>query len=137
MRAMARHIEGGGVIAMTPDGPRGPRMRVKRGPIQLAKLAGAPLIGVAWSTSNRIVFDSWDRFVLPLPFGRGALIWTDPISPPPMDASDAEMEAVRLRLEQEMNRISAEADRIAGVEAIQPAPLKDEPPREAQAVAAQ
>jgi len=137
MRAMARHIEEGGVIAMTPDGPRGPRMRVKRGPIQLAKLAGAPLIGVIWSTSNRIVFDSWDRFILPLPFGRGALIWTDPIDPPAIDASDAEFEAVRLKLESEMNRIAAEADRIAGVEAIEPAPAKDEPPQETQAVAAQ
>jgi lysophospholipid acyltransferase (LPLAT)-like uncharacterized protein len=137
MRAMARHIEDGGVIAMTPDGPRGPRMRVKRGPIQLAKLAGAPLIGVTWSTSNRIVFDSWDRFILPLPFGRGALIWTDPIDPPAMDASDAEFEAVRLKLENEMNRIAAEADRITGVEVIEPAPAKDEPPQDAQAVAAQ
>jgi lysophospholipid acyltransferase (LPLAT)-like uncharacterized protein len=137
MRAMARHIDGGGVIAMTPDGPRGPRMRVKRGPIQLAKLAGAPLIGVTWSTSNRIVFDSWDSFILPLPFGRGALIWTDPIDPPAMDASDAEFEAVRLKLENEMNRIAAEADRIAGVDVIEPAPAKDEPPQETQAVAAQ
>ncbi len=137
MRAMARHIEGGGVMAMTPDGPRGPRMRVKRGPIQLAKLAGAPLMGVAWSTSNRIVFDSWDRFIFPLPFGRGALIWSDPIAPPPMDASEAEFEAVRLKLENEMNRIAAEADRMVGVETIEPAPLKDEPRAEAQDVAAQ
>jgi lysophospholipid acyltransferase (LPLAT)-like uncharacterized protein len=137
MRAMARHIEGGGVIAMTPDGPRGPRMRVKRGPIQLAKLAGAPLIGVTWATSNRIVFDSWDRFILPLPFGKGALIWTDPIDPPPMDASDEAFEAVRLKLENEMNRIAAEADRIAGVEPIEPAPPKSEPLQGAEAVAAQ
>jgi lysophospholipid acyltransferase (LPLAT)-like uncharacterized protein len=137
MRAMGRHIEGGGVIAMTPDGPRGPRMRVKRGPIQLAKLAGAPLMGVTWATSNRIVFDSWDKFVLPLPFGRGALIWTDPIAPPAMDASDAEVEAVRLKLEIEMNRIAAEADRIAGVDVIEPAAGKDTPPDDVQAVAAQ
>jgi lysophospholipid acyltransferase (LPLAT)-like uncharacterized protein len=137
MRAMARHIDGGGVMAMTPDGPRGPRMRVKRGPIQLAKLAGAPLMGVTWSTSNRIVFDSWDSFILPLPFGRGALIWTDPIDPPAPDASDAEFEAVRLKLEGEMNRIAAEADRIAGVDVIEPAPEKDGPSQQTQAVAAQ
>ena len=89
------------------------RMRAKRGPIQLARLAGAPLLAVAWSTSNCIVFHkSWDHFILPLPFGHGALIWSDPIAPPAMDASDAEIEAVRLRLEAEMNRIAAEADRI-------------------------
>ncbi|GIK49655.1 MAG: hypothetical protein BroJett013_23520 [Alphaproteobacteria bacterium] len=130
MRAMARHIDGGGVICMTPDGPRGPRMRVKRGPIQLAKLAGAPLLAVTWATSNRIVFHkSWDRFILPLPFGRGALVWGDPIPPPPMDASDEQIEAARLRLENEMNRIAAEADRIAGVAPILPA----EPPAAALA----
>ncbi len=134
MRAMARHIDGGGVIAMTPDGPRGPRMRVKKGPIQLAKLAGAPLLPVTWATSNRIVFDkSWDHFVFPLPFGRGALIWGDPISPPSPDASDAEIEAVRLKLEAEMNRIAAEADRIAGVPVIEPAPLSRADPPLAQA----
>ncbi len=121
MRAMARHIDGGGVIGMTPDGPRGPRMRVKRGPIQLAKIAGAPMIAVTWSTSNRIVFDSWDQFIFPLPFGKGALVWSDPIAPPRPDASENEIEAVRLRLEEEMIRIAAEADRIAGVEVIEPA----------------
>ena len=127
MRDMARHIEGGGVIAMTPDGPRGPRMRVKRGPVVLAKIAGAPLLAVAWATSNRIVFEkSWDNFVLPLPFGKGALVWGNPIAPPTPNASDTEVEAVRLALEIEMNRIAAEADRIAGVPRIEPAPPRTE-----------
>ena len=107
-RGTVDRLEDGGVIAMTPDGPRGPRMRAKRGPVQLAKLAGSPLMAIAWSTSNCIVFHkSWDHFILPLPFGHGALIWGDPIAPPPMDASDAEIEAVRLKLENEMNRIAA------------------------------
>lgn len=124
MRAMARHIETGGIIAMTPDGPRGPRMRAKRGTVQLAKLAGAPMLPLAWSTSSRIVFDkSWDEFILPLPFGRGALaVWGNPIDPPSPDANAAEFEAVRVKLEAEMNRIALEADRIAGVPPIQPAP---------------
>lgn len=138
MRDMARHIEGGGIMGMTPDGPRGPRMRAKRGPIVLAKIAGAPLLALTWATSNRIVFkDSWDQFVLPLPFGKGALIWGNPIAPPSPDASDAEVEAVRLALEAELNRIAAEADRIAGVEVIQPAPPRDEPLTDAAEMAAQ
>ncbi|MEZ5958198.1 MAG: lysophospholipid acyltransferase family protein [Hyphomonadaceae bacterium] len=137
MRDMARHIEAGGVMAMTPDGPRGPRMRVKRGPVVLAKIAGAPLLAVTWATSNRVVFDSWDQFVLPLPFGRGALIWGDPIAPPSPDATDAEVETVRRALEAEMNRIAAEADRIAGVPKIEPAPPRDEPLSHAAEMAAQ
>jgi lysophospholipid acyltransferase (LPLAT)-like uncharacterized protein len=119
-REVIRQIEGGACVGMTPDGPRGPRMRAKMGPVQIAKMAQVPLLPLAYSTSNRYVFDSWDRFILPLPFGRGALIWADPITPPSPDADDAEMEAVRLKLESELNRISAEADRIAGVEVIEP-----------------
>lgn len=138
IRDMARHIEGGGAMGMTPDGPRGPRMRVKRGPVVVAKIAGAPLLPLAWATSNRIVFEnSWDKFVLPLPFGKGALIWGNPIAPPAPDASDAEVNAVRLALEAEMNRIAAEADRIAGVPMIEPAPPRAEAMMEAEEPAAQ
>mgnify|MGYP001166124308 CR=1 FL=1 len=122
MRAMARHVEQG-AVCMTPDGPRGPRMRAKLAPVQLAKLAGAPLICVAWSTRNRKLFQSWDRFVLPLPFGPGALVWSDPIPAPSPDADGAEMERVRARLEQELNRITADSDRLIGVEPIEPDPL--------------
>lgn len=120
VRDLMRHIETGGCIGMTPDGPRGPRMRAKMGPVQIAKLSQTPLIALTWATSNRYVIDSWDRYVLPLPFGRGALIWSNPIPPPSPEADAAEMEAVRLHLESELNRISAEADRIAGVEVIEP-----------------
>jgi lysophospholipid acyltransferase (LPLAT)-like uncharacterized protein len=121
---MARHLDDGGVMGMTPDGPRGPRMRVKRGAVQLARLAGGSLMGVTWATSNRIVIQgSWDKFVFPLPFGHGALIWTDPI-PVPEDADAETMERLRLQLETEMIRIAAEADRIAGVPVIEPAPAR-------------
>lgn len=132
--AMTRHIGDGGIVAVTPDGPRGPRMRARKGPVQVAKIAEAPLLPVAWSTTNRIVVDkSWDHFILPLPFGRGALVWGEPVDPPAPDAGDEEIEAVRLKLEAELNRISAEADRVAGVAVIEPAPstpvrpLKPEP----------
>jgi lysophospholipid acyltransferase (LPLAT)-like uncharacterized protein len=102
-------------------------MRVKRGPVLLAKIAGAPLFPLAWATSSRSgVAKTWDKFGLPLPFGKGALVWGDPIAPPSPGADDAEIEAVRLMLEVEMNRIAAEADRIAGVAVIEPAALKSE-----------
>ncbi len=120
---IVRHIEMNGIVGMTPDGPRGPRMRAKMGSVQIAKLAQAQLLPLAWSTQWRIVFSSWDRFVLPLPFGRGALIWGAPIPPPGPDANQAEMELVRGQLEAELNRITAEADRLAGAGVIEPAPL--------------
>ncbi len=132
--SMARHLDHGGAICMTPDGPRGPRMRAKKAPVQLAKLAGARLVAVAWATKNRIVIKkSWDKFVFPLPFGRGVLVWSDPIDPPAEGASDGEIESVRAKLEAEMNRIAAQADQMAGVEAIDPAPVDAPSPQSSAA----
>lgn len=125
-RDLVRHVEGGGAICMTPDGPRGPRMHARLGPVQVARLAQAPMLPLAWSTRWRIVLGSWDRFILPLPFGRGALIWGDPIPPPAPDADSETLEACRLKLEQELNRISVEADRLAGARQIEPAPTHSE-----------
>jgi lysophospholipid acyltransferase (LPLAT)-like uncharacterized protein len=133
-RAITRHIQSGGIICMTPDGPRGPRMRASKGAAQISKMTGASLIGFTWSTSNRIVFKSWDRFILPLPFGRGTLIWSDPIEPP-KTGDEAAIEKARARLEAEMIRAAAHADRLVGVEVIEPADAADAP-RASQAAAA-
>lgn len=135
MRAMARHMEDGGVICITPDGPRGPRMRVKAGAVHLAKMSGAHLIGIAWASSRGKVLKSWDSMIAPAPFARGVLVWSNPIAPPAPDADDEAIEAVRLAFEAEMNRIAAEADRRAGVAPILPAPPEGEP-RAASAEAA-
>ena len=121
MRESLRHLAAGGVVALAPDGPRGPRMRAQMGPVQLAKHAGAPLIAFAWSTSRRRVMNSWDRFVLPLPFGRGVYVWSQVIHVP-RHADAAEMERARALLESEMIRITNEADRRAGGEIVEPAP---------------
>ena len=79
---------------------------------------------------------SWDHFVLPLPFGKGAQVWGNRIAPPSVDAGDAEVESVRLALELEMNRACAEADRIAGVKPIEPAAPHGEPLMDAAETAA-
>jgi lysophospholipid acyltransferase (LPLAT)-like uncharacterized protein len=87
----------------------------------LAKLSGAPLLPMAWSSNSRRVLGSWDSFILPYPFGRGARVWGEPIHVP-RDADDAQMEAARLALEAELNRVSRRADELAGVAPIEPAP---------------
>lgn len=119
LREMLRHLSHNGCICLTPDGPRGPRMRAKMSPIQLAKMSGAPIIALAWSSNRRKTFQSWDRFLLPLPFGRGARVWSEPIRVA-KDADEAAMEDARAQLEAELNRISAEADRLAGAPVIEP-----------------
>lgn len=58
------------VVAVTPDGPRGPRHRFKYGTLRLAALHGAPLIFAQIRYSNARSLKSWDRFEIPLPFSR-------------------------------------------------------------------
>lgn len=116
------HLKAGGCLAITPDGPRGPRMRAKVGPVKLARNAQVPLIAFAWSTRWRVVFKSWDRFVLPLPFGRGVIVWEGPADPPPPGASERDVETVRARLETMLISANQRADAEAGVEVIEPAP---------------
>jgi lysophospholipid acyltransferase (LPLAT)-like uncharacterized protein len=117
---MLEHLKTGGCMAVTPDGPRGPRMRAGIGAVRLAQLSGAPMILFAWSTSKRVVFKSWDRFVLPLPFGEGVIVWGGLIHAP-RNSSDAELAALREKLEHDLIAITQEADRLAGVPVIEPA----------------
>lgn len=79
MREMVKAIrESDSDIAITPDGPRGPRHVVQDGVIALARLSGVPIIPVTFGSSKKKVFGSWDTFNLPYPFSRGAFLWGEP-----------------------------------------------------------
>lgn len=120
-RAMVRHIQEGGVMAITPDGPKGPRMRVTPGALRLAEATGAPLLAVTWSIRWRKVFNSWDRFVLPFPFSRGVIIWSEPYHLPENPTAE-DREAARIWLENTLIDMTREADLACGVEPVEPAP---------------
>jgi len=123
LREMLTTIEQGDCIFMTPDGPRGPRMRMGAGPLRLAKLSGAPVIAYALSTSHKIMFNSWDRFMLPLPFGKGKIVFGGPVYVA-TDSSDEVLETKRLELEEIMNACSQAADKAVGNEPILPKPIQ-------------
>lgn len=69
-------------VAITPDGPRGPRRVAAPGVARLAALSGALVLPFAAQTSRRRVLRTWDRMVLPLPFGRGAVVCLPAITVP-------------------------------------------------------
>jgi len=66
-------------LVFTPDGPKGPRHQVKEGVVQLARLSGRPVIPMAFACSRGKRFGSWDRFLLPFPFGRGVFSFGAPL----------------------------------------------------------
>ncbi len=105
---------------VTPDGPRGPRMRAAVGAVLAAEMAEAVLVPVGYSTSRRRLLKSWDRFLLPLPFGRGVFV-VGPEIEIPGSLDPARREALRLRLESSLNEVTAEADRRMGHGPVEPA----------------
>jgi lysophospholipid acyltransferase (LPLAT)-like uncharacterized protein len=78
LRDMALWVKSGGAIAITPDGPHGPARIMGEGAPLLAKLTRAPvlLLGIACRPCLRL--PSWDRSVLPLPFGKASFVWDGP-----------------------------------------------------------
>ncbi|MFT3809448.1 MAG: lysophospholipid acyltransferase family protein [Micropepsaceae bacterium] len=130
---MLRKLKSGEYVGITPDGPRGPRMRATDGVAAVARLAGVPVFACAWSTRRRRLLSSWDRFVVALPFTKGVFVWGEPITVPAGAKGEA-LEAARLAIETELTRVTREADRLIGhdPDAILPA---DPAPAEAEAAA--
>ena len=120
LREAAQRCREGVCLCITPDGPRGPRMRAAPGAVLIAELADAVLVPVAYSTSRRHLFRSWDRFLLPLPFGRGVFVVGEEI-PVPRGLEESRREELRQRLEREINAVTAEADRLMGHPPVEPA----------------
>ncbi|MCC5996519.1 MAG: lysophospholipid acyltransferase family protein [Oceanicaulis sp.] len=120
-RNMVRWVRGGGCMAITPDGPRGPRQRVSPGAVKLAQITGAPLVPVGWSTRRGFRLNSWDRFHVPLPFGRGVIVWGEPVRLPDK-AGPGDIEAARQLVEARLNDATQEADLACGQDPVLPDP---------------
>lgn len=110
LRQLVRLGRAGANLAVTPDGPRGPRCVAQGGVVQLAKLTGLPILPYTFAALKKKLFGSWDRFEVPLPFSRACFAWGEPISVP-ADADRAAIEAKRIEVETALNRLSDEADR--------------------------
>ena len=127
LREIIEAVENGASIGITPDGPRGPRMRASAGVASAGRLTGAPVFASSFSASRRRVFKSWDRFVLPMPFTRIVVVVKGPILVPKEGGPEA-LEKARLAIEDALNEATREADRLCGWTPIEPAPA-DAPPR--------
>ena len=92
-------------LAITPDGPRGPRYVVQEGIMALAQVTGFPIVPVSYHTTWKIQVKSWDRFQIPLPFSHCDMFFGKPVRVP-REASDAEREALRQQLEQTLKEMS-------------------------------
>ena len=69
-------------IGITPDGPRGPNQKVSEGIIKIAKTAKVPIIPIGFAASSFKKLNSWDKFIITLPFSKCIFYWGDPIEIP-------------------------------------------------------
>jgi len=120
---IVRTLKAGTCVAITPDGPTGPRMRAAGGVVAAARVAGVAIVPVAYSCTNALTLGTWDRLLLPLPFGRGLVMVGAPITIPP--GTDAEArEMLRREVEDQLNALTRECDRRCGRAPVEPAPAK-------------
>lgn len=110
---MARKVKEGGVLAFTPDGPRGPTHKVQLGVILMAEKSGAPIIPLGIGVSRRWQLKSWDSYLVPKPFARAYFVVGEPIIVPP-DLDEARRTALAEQVEVATNRLEREAERLAG-----------------------
>ena len=102
---MTRLVEAGADAGITPDGPRGPKYQVADGVISLAQLTGAPIIPISYVLSRKIELNSWDSFMIPLPFGRATLRVGTPVNVSAAAGAE-EREHKRLELETILKSLS-------------------------------
>ena len=100
--ALAGTLEAGDDVAVTPDGPRGPRYQLGPGVVFLAQQTGAGILPIHVEYSRAVRLKSWDRFMIPLPFSKVRVICDDLI----FVAPEADIEAERARIEQLMQPTS-------------------------------
>ncbi|GIW82102.1 MAG: hypothetical protein KatS3mg105_3909 [Gemmatales bacterium] len=99
-------------LAITPDGPRGPRRTVQPGLIYVASKTGLPIIAAGMAYRKAWRLNSWDRFAVPKPWTTAAVVTLDPIPIPP-DLTGEQLEHYRRQVEQAMHHASELAERYA------------------------
>ncbi len=99
----------GKTVAIAVDGPRGPIFEVKQGVTYLAGKLNKPIVPVSTSARRFWVFEKmWDRYLLPVPFSKGVIVYGEPIVVHSND--EAELESKRKELADALNSVMKKAD---------------------------
>jgi lysophospholipid acyltransferase (LPLAT)-like uncharacterized protein len=114
-RAVMKRAKEGVSIGITADGPTGPGFAVKDAPLEWARIMQRPIYGYAFATKRHRTLKTWDSMMIPLPFTRGAIVFDRLDVTVPRKATDAEIEAGRVAMTAELNRVTARADQMSGI----------------------
>ncbi len=115
LKEVMEKIKEGERAVIFADGPLGPARVAKMGAILIARETGAPLICGHWSADRCWILNTWDRYLVPKPFARVVVYFTEPIWVPRF-AKGKELETYRRLLEDTLNRSARWCDEQFGPE---------------------
>lgn len=100
---LRRALNEGWTVAFTLDGPRGPRNKVKPGPVALARSSGVPMTMFHMAVDKAWGLNTWDRLIIPMPFSR-VLLRIGKLIEVPRETSDAELPKYEAELQAALDR---------------------------------
>ncbi len=112
MQLMVDEVEKGNSLAITPDGPRGPRHEMKMGAVRVAQQTGVPLIVVGISASTKKQLRSWDKFDVPRPFSSVVAKYSEPIIVP-KELSNESLDEFKLKMQNLQKKLTDEARELS------------------------
>ncbi len=106
---LIKRMDEGFNIALAADGPQGPIYKVKAGIVYIAQKTGAYICPLTAAAKPAKIFPrAWDKFLLPLPFSKGVLIFGKPYT----IHSEADIDEECWSLTEKLNTITRTADEI-------------------------
>ena len=108
MLELTSWVKRGYDLAITPDGPRGPKYSVQPGAILLAQLTGTAIIPVTWEARRCFQLRSWDQFRIPYPFTRCVLTFGEPLSVG-QALNDTDRQTMQDALQRKLKELSIES----------------------------
>lgn len=111
LRQMVRRVRAGTAAALTVDGPTGPPRVVQPGIVHVARLTGAWILPITFSSDRPRFLASWDRYLVPLPFSENVVLYGEPF---PIAKETGEAEALE-RVARALDGATQEADGLLGV----------------------
>lgn len=109
LRQLIRQLRDGRSIAVTPDGPRGPREKVKPGILAAAQATGVAIVPVVAVANRAWWVEGWDRFMIPQPFSRIRIVYGQGICVP-REAAEAELLEWATAVENALKAMTLEAE---------------------------
>jgi lysophospholipid acyltransferase (LPLAT)-like uncharacterized protein len=109
LRHLVRKLRSGLSLAITPDGPQGPREKLKPGALQAARMTGTPVIPVMAGASRAWWIEGWDRFLIPKPFAKIRVAIGEPRYIP-RETSVRDLETQARQLEDQLRTLKAAVD---------------------------